>query len=83
MCYGMPSLPYTSFGRGGGFISILTAAPLVRLLVAGLSPRGIGVSSRAVYVRFLVDKMALGQVLLRVLRLSHFITIPPRLLTVY
>jgi hypothetical protein len=78
---GMPSLLDTSSGRDGGFISMSTAVPWLRRLVSGLSLRGVGVSSRPVAVRFVVDEVALGQVLLRVLRFSLVITIPPGLLT--
>ena len=77
---GMPSLLHTSSGRDGGFISMLTAVPWLRRLVAGLSPRRVGVSSRPVAVRFLVDKVALVQVLLLVLRFFLVCTIPPGLI---
>jgi len=59
MVEGMPSLLRTSSGRDGGFISMLTVVPWLRRLVAGLSPRGVGASSRPVAVRFVVDKVAL------------------------
>jgi hypothetical protein len=41
--------------------------PLLRRLVAGLSPRRPAFATRSVHVGFVVDKVALGQVFLRVL----------------
>jgi hypothetical protein len=46
-------------------------------LVAGLSPRRPGFAPGPIYVGFVVDRVALGQVLLRVLRFSPVIIIPP------
>jgi hypothetical protein len=43
----------------------MTAVPWLRRLVAGLSPRRPGLDPRSVHVRFVVDKVALGQVFLR------------------
>jgi hypothetical protein len=42
------------------------AVPWLRRLVAGLSPRRPGFDPGSVHVRFVVDKVALGQVFLRV-----------------
>jgi branched-subunit amino acid transport protein len=44
--------------------------PWLEWLVAGLSPRRPGFAARSVHVGFVVDKVALGQVFLRVLRFS-------------
>jgi len=38
----MPVLLHTSSGRDGRFITMLTAVPWLRMLVAGLSPRESG-----------------------------------------
>jgi hypothetical protein len=46
------------------------AVPWLRWLVAGLSPRRPGFASGSIHMGFVVDKVALGQVFLRVLRLS-------------
>jgi hypothetical protein len=46
------------------------AVPWLRRLVAGLSLRRPGFHSSSANVRFMVDRVALGQVFLRVLRLS-------------
>jgi len=46
------------------------AVPWLRRLVAGLSPRRPGFAPGSVHVGFVVDKVALGQVFLRVLRFS-------------
>jgi hypothetical protein len=45
----------------------------------GLSPRRPGFAPGSVHVGFVVDKVALGQVLLRVLRFSPVNIIPPSL----
>jgi hypothetical protein len=50
------------------------AVPWLRSLVAGLSPRRPGL----IHVGFVVDKVALGQVFLRVLRFSPVISFHPR-----
>jgi hypothetical protein len=57
------------------------AVPWLRELVAGLPPRRPGFASGSVHVRFMVDKVALGQVFLRVLRFSPVSIIPPGLHT--
>jgi len=49
---------------------ILTPAPWLRRLVAGLSQRTPGFDPRSVYMRFVVDKVTLGQVFHRVLRFT-------------
>jgi small ligand-binding sensory domain FIST len=46
------------------------AAPWLRQLVAGLSPRNPMLAPGSIHVGFVVDKVALGQVFLRVLRFS-------------
>jgi hypothetical protein len=48
-----------------------------RRLVVGLSPRRRGFDAGSVYVGFVVDKVVLGQVFLRVLRFSPVNFIPP------
>jgi hypothetical protein len=55
------------------------AMPWLRSLVAGLSPRRPGFAPGSIHVGFVVDKMALGQVFLRVLRFSPVNIIPPLL----
>jgi hypothetical protein len=50
--------------------------PWLRRLVAGLSPRRPGLDPGSVYVRFVVDKVALGQVFPQVLRFSPVNFIP-------
>jgi hypothetical protein len=47
-----------------------TAVPWLRSLVAGLSPRRAGFAPGSIHVGFVVDKVALGQVFLPVLRFS-------------
>jgi hypothetical protein len=56
--------------------SILKAVSWLRRFVAGLSPRRLGFSLGSVHVGFVVDKVILGQVFLRVLRLSSVSIIP-------
>ena len=51
---------------------------MVQRLVAILSAQWPGFGLRAVQVRFVVDKVALGKVSLPPLRFSPAITIPPR-----
>ena len=53
------------------------AVPWLRRLVAGLPPRMPGFDPGSVHVEFVVDKVALGQVFLRVLRFSPVNFIPP------
>jgi hypothetical protein len=53
------------------------AVPWLRRLVAGLSPRRHGFDPGSVRVGFVVDKVALGQVFLPVLRFSPVNFIPP------
>jgi hypothetical protein len=55
----------------------IMAVPWLRRLVAGLSPRRPGFNPGPVHVGFMVDKVALGQVFLRVLRLSPVNLFPP------
>jgi hypothetical protein len=55
--------------------------PWLRRLVAGLSPRTPEFDPGSVYVGFVVDKVALGQVFLPVLQFSHVSMIPPMLHT--
>jgi hypothetical protein len=50
--------------------------PWLRCSVAGLSPRGPGFAPESVHMGFVVDKVALGRVFLRVLRLSPVHIIP-------
>jgi hypothetical protein len=53
------------------------AVPWLRRLVAGLSPRRPGFDPGSVYVGFVVDQLALGQVFPRVLRFFPVSFIPP------
>jgi hypothetical protein len=53
------------------------AAPWLRRLVAGISPRKSAFDPRPVHVEFAVDIVALGQGLPRVLRLSPVTITPP------
>jgi hypothetical protein len=62
-------------------IFVFKAVPWLRLLVAGFSPRSPGFDSRSVHVRFVVDKVALRQGFLLVLRCFPFSIIPPMLHT--
>jgi hypothetical protein len=55
------------------------AVPWLRSLVVGLSPRRPGFTPGSIHVGFVVDKVALGQVFLRVLRFSPVNIIPPSL----
>jgi hypothetical protein len=48
----------------------LRAVPWLRRLVVGLSPRRPGFAPGSIHVGFVVDKLVLGQVFLRVLRFS-------------
>jgi hypothetical protein len=54
-----------------------TAVPWLRRLVAGLPPRRPGFDAGSVHVGFVVDKVALGQLFLPVLRFSTASFIPP------
>jgi hypothetical protein len=53
------------------------AVPWLRRLVAGLSPRRSLFDPGSVHVGFVMDKVALGQVFLRILRVSPINFIPP------
>jgi hypothetical protein len=55
------------------------AVPWLRSLVAGLSSRRPGFAPGSSHVRFVVDKVALGQVFLTVVRFSPVNIIPPSL----
>jgi hypothetical protein len=55
------------------------AVQWLRQLVAGLLPRRPGFALASVHVGFVVDKVALGQVFLRVLRFSPVSIILPEL----
>jgi hypothetical protein len=58
-----------------------SVVPRSRRLLAGLSKRRPWFSHRPMFVRFVVHKMALGRVCLRVSRFSPVSTIPPTLHT--
>jgi hypothetical protein len=61
-------------------VSQLAGLLLQRSLVAGLSPRRPGFAPGSIHVGIVVDKVALGQVFLRVLRFyTVIIIIPPSL----
>jgi hypothetical protein len=53
------------------------AAPWLKQLVAGLSPLRPGFAAGAVYVGFMVDRVALEQVFLRFIRFSPVNIITP------
>jgi hypothetical protein len=55
----------------------ILAVPWLRRLAAGLPPRRPGFDPVSIYVGFVVDKVALGQVFRRVLRFSPVNFIPP------
>jgi hypothetical protein len=55
--------------------------PWLRRSVTGLSPRRPGFSPGSVCVGFVVDRVAVRQVFLRVLRVSFVSIVPPRLHT--
>jgi hypothetical protein len=57
----------------------MQAVPWLKRLVAGLSPRRTGFAPESTHVGFVVDKVVLGQVFLRVLRFSPANIIPPLL----
>jgi hypothetical protein len=61
--------------------SKLRTVPWLRSLAAGLSPRRPGFAPGSIHVGFVVDKVALAQVFLRVLRFSPVNIIPPSLQT--
>jgi hypothetical protein len=61
----------------GCVVTITRALPWLRSLVADLSPRRPGFTPGSIIVGFVVDKVALGQVFLRVLRLFPVNIIPP------
>jgi hypothetical protein len=58
-------------------VVVVVAVPWLKRLVASLSTRRPGFNSESVRVGFVVDKVALGQVFPRVLRLSPVRFIPP------
>ena len=60
---------------------VFNAVLWFRLLLAGLSPWRLGFIPRPVHVGFVVDKVALGQVSLRVCRFFPVSIIPPMLHT--
>jgi hypothetical protein len=55
----------------------VSAVAWLRRLVADLSLRNPGIAPRSIHVGFMVDKVTLGQVFLRVLRFFPINTIPP------
>jgi hypothetical protein len=61
----------------------LEVVPWLRRLVASLSPRRHGFAPGSVHVGFVVHKVTLGQVFLRILRFCPVCIIPPGLLTIY
>jgi hypothetical protein len=69
--------PYSSAVRNEwSFNSTSEAVPWLRRLVAGLSSQRPGFDPKSVHVRFVVDKVALGQGFLPVLRFSAVSFIP-------
>jgi hypothetical protein len=69
----------TASGADTMVSGLLRAVPWLRSLVAGLTPRRPGFALGSIHVEFVVDKVALGQVFLRVLRFSSVNIIPPSL----
>jgi putative component of membrane protein insertase Oxa1/YidC/SpoIIIJ protein YidD len=59
---------------GNHFVTLLSAVPWLRRLVAGLPLRRPGFDPGSLHVRFAVDKVALGQVFLRVVGFSLLIS---------
>lgn len=57
--------------------TLLGTVPFVRRLVAGLSPRRSELNSRSVYLGFMVERVTLEQVFLRVLRSFRVTVIQP------
>jgi hypothetical protein len=57
--------------------------PRLRRLLAGLSPQRLGFDHGLVVVRSVVDKLALGQVFLPVIRIFPVSIIPPTLHTYF
>jgi len=65
-----------------GFINrILMVGPWLRLSVASLSPQRPGFDPRSFCVTFVLDRMELGQILLKILRFYPVGIIPPMLRT--
>jgi hypothetical protein len=64
-----------------GFIKF-NAIKLIRWLVAGISSRSLEFAPGSVHVAFVVDKVALGQVFVRVLPFFPVNIIPPGLFIV-
>jgi hypothetical protein len=62
--------------KSKSFQTQIKAVPWLRRLVAGLSPRRPGFDPKSVQVGYVVDKVALGQVFLRVLQFSPVNFIP-------
>jgi hypothetical protein len=64
-------------------VPLYRAVPKLRWLVAGVSLRRAGFAPGSIHLGFVVDKVALGQVLLRILRFSPVNIIPPSLSNSY
>jgi hypothetical protein len=62
---------------GVGRVRLYRAVPWLRRLFTGLSPLRAGFDPGSVHVGFVVDKVALGQVFSRVLRVFPVSFIPP------
>jgi hypothetical protein len=58
-------------------LTSILAVPWLRSLVAGLSPRRPGFAPGSIHMGFVVDKVALGQVFIRILRFFPVYIIPP------
>jgi hypothetical protein len=73
-------VPHGNFQQPSIFVTnIYVGRAWLRQLIAGLSPRRPGFDPGSVHVGFVVDKVALGHVFLRVLRFSPVNFIPPLL----
>jgi hypothetical protein len=69
----------TASGSDTMVSGLIRAVPWLSSLVAGLTPRRPEFAPGSIHVEFVVDKVALGQVFLRVLRFSPDNIIPPSL----
>jgi hypothetical protein len=68
-----------SWGLYFRHVFLPAAVPWLKRLVAGLSPRKSGFAPGSIHVGFVVDKVVLRQIFLRVIRFSPANIIPPLL----
>ena len=78
-----PGTSQTAFGNRGALErkTVLFSSERLRQLVAGLLPRRPVFHPRPVHVRFVMEKLALGQVFLQLLTFYHISIIQPALRT--